>query len=145
MLLNTSPRIAGNSRSARRATRHNGGASPIASRGTLDTIGKELRAHAPFAILGALTGIVVMMVVVEAEVPRSFSAKLFWSLHPFHVLLGALATAGMYRLHSLGNLLATILIGYSGSIGIATLSKCIIPYLGEAILGLPNKGIHRRL
>ena len=40
------------------------------------------------------------------------------------------------------NLLLLILIGYIGSIGIATLSDSIIPYLGEILLDLPNKGIH---
>ncbi len=108
----------------------------------LSTIGKELKAHAPFTVVGALTGVAIMAVFVTADVPRSFSTKLFWGLHPLHVLLSALVTAGMYRLHSRGNLWATISIGYFGSIGIATLSDCIIPYLGEALLGLPNKGIH---
>jgi hypothetical protein len=35
-----------------------------------------------------------------------------------------------------------ILIGYTGTISIATLSDSIIPYLGEILLNLPNKGIH---
>lgn len=112
------------------------------SRSLLSAIGKELKGHAPFTVVGALTGVAIMAVFVTADVPRSFSEKLFWGLHPLHVLLSALVTAGMYRLHSRGNLWATISIGYFGSIGIATFSDCIIPYLGEALLGLPNKGIH---
>jgi len=36
----------------------------------------------------------------------------------------------MYRLRGKGKLWAAILIGYTGSIGIATLSDAIIPYLG---------------
>jgi hypothetical protein len=108
----------------------------------LGTIGKELRAHAPFSVAGALTGVVIMVVLASAEAPRAFSTTLFWGLHPLHVLLSALVTAGMYRLHSPGKLWATILVGYFGSIGIATLSDCIIPYLGESLLGLPNRGIH---
>ncbi|MGB2990623.1 MAG: hypothetical protein WBC98_11775, partial [Candidatus Zixiibacteriota bacterium] len=35
-----------------------------------------------------------------------------------------------------------LIIGYSGSIGIATISDSIIPYLGEVLLGMPNRGIH---
>ena len=35
-----------------------------------------------------------------------------------------------------------ILIGYLGSIGIATLSDSVIPFLGEVMFDLPNKGIH---
>ena len=34
------------------------------------------------------------------------------------------------------------LVGYVGSIGIATLSDCIIPYVGERLLGMPNPGPH---
>jgi hypothetical protein len=108
----------------------------------LSTIGKELKAHAPFSVAGALTGVVIMVVLASAEAPRAFSTTLFWGLHPLHVLLSALVTAGMYRLHSPGKLWKTILVGYFGSIGIATLSDCIIPYLGESLLGLPNRGIH---
>lgn len=108
----------------------------------LGILGKELKAHAPFTFVGALTGIAIMVILAVADVPRSFSSALFWGLHPLHVLLSALVTAGMYRLHSTGKLWATILVGYVGAIGIATLSDCIIPYLGESLLGLPNKGMH---
>ena len=142
MLLKTTRETAGNSSPAPGALRRASRVSMISSRSMLSTIGKELKAHAPFTVVGALTGVAIMAVFATAEVPRSLSAKLFWGLHPLHVLLSALVTAGMYRLHSQGNLRATISIGYFGSIGIATLSDCIIPYLGEAILGLPNKGIH---
>jgi hypothetical protein len=48
----------------------------------------------------------------------------------------------MFRLHSRASLWGTIAVGYAGSIGIATLSDCIIPYVGESVLGLPNNGIH---
>ena len=48
----------------------------------------------------------------------------------------------MYRVHSAGKLWTTILVGYVGSVGIATLSDCIIPYVGESLLNLPNKGVH---
>jgi hypothetical protein len=111
-------------------------------RGVLQTIGAELKAHAPFTGIGALTGITIMVILAWAAVPRSFSTMVFWGLHPLHVLLSALVTAGMYRLHGAGKLWATITIGYAGSVGIASLSDCLIPYLGESLLGLPNKGIH---
>ncbi len=111
-------------------------------RSALSIIGSELRAHAPFTITGALAGIFIMVALLVANVPRSFSAKLFWTFHPLHVLLSALVTAGMYRLHSRGNLWTTIAIGYFGSIGIATVSDCVIPYLGESLLGLPNRALH---
>jgi len=108
----------------------------------LKDIPNELKAHAPFTAFGALTGMGVMAVIVCAQVPRSASSTLFWTLHPLHVLLSALVTAAMYRLHGKGGLGATVLVGYLGSVGIATLSDSIIPYFGECLLGLPNRGIH---
>ncbi|MCK4463306.1 MAG: hypothetical protein KAU58_03240, partial [Candidatus Omnitrophica bacterium] len=35
-----------------------------------------------------------------------------------------------------------LIIGYAGSIGIATISDSLIPYLGETLLNMPNRGIH---
>jgi hypothetical protein len=105
-------------------------------------ITNELRIHAPFTAFGTITGIVIVAVMGHLNVPRWVSMKLFWTFHPIHVLLSALVTAGMYRLHGKGGWWQTILIGYFGSIGIATLSDCIIPYIGELLLDLPHKGIH---
>ena len=105
-------------------------------------ISKELRTHAPFTVFGAVIGILLIVVIVHTNVPRSVSEHLFHVCHPLHVLLSALVTAGMYRRHSKGSIWATILIGYFGSIGIATLSDCLIPYLGEYLLGFPNRGVH---
>jgi hypothetical protein len=102
----------------------------------------ELKAHAPFTFLGALTAIAVMGVSLCAHVPRPMFETLFWALHPSHVFLSALVTAGMYRLHGRGRLRATLLIGYFGSIGIGSLSDCVIPYVGEMLLDMPNRGIH---
>ena len=108
----------------------------------LKSIAKELHSHAPFTAFGALTGIVIMAAIVVAKAPRTLSVTLFWGFHPLHVLLSALVTAAMYRRHSKGNLLATLAIGYFGSVGIATLSDCLIPYVGEWLLNLPHRGIH---
>ncbi len=102
----------------------------------------ELKRHSPFTALGALTGVAIMVALVAADVPREVSHEIFWILHPLHVLLSALVTASMYRLRGSGNWLSTIVIGYLGSVGIATLSDSIIPYLGEWMLDLPNRGIH---
>jgi len=97
-------------------------------------ISKELRRHIPFTAVGAVSGILIMLLF--RNVPLTVSSRIFYTLHPMHVVLSALVTAGMYRLHSRGNFFFTLLIGYFGSIGIATLSDSIIPYLGEILLGL---------
>ncbi len=106
----------------------------------------ELKNHAPFTIFGAITGIVIM--VLFQKVSSKASYNIFYILHPMHVILSALVTASMYELHKCGrlktkcNLLILLIIGYVGSIGIATLSDSLIPYLGEVLLKMPNRGIH---
>ena len=55
-------------------------------------ISKELKAHAPFTMFGALTGIVIIVVIVYAQVPRSTSEHLFHICHPLHVLLSTSAS-----------------------------------------------------
>jgi len=108
----------------------------------LHAIARELRAHAPFTAFGTVTGIVIMAVVVHARLPRDVSAALFWTFHPLHVLLSALVTAAMYRLHGNRRVWPTLLIGYFGSVGIATVSDSLIPYVGEFLLNLPHRGLH---
>jgi hypothetical protein len=105
-------------------------------------IAKELKRHAPFTILGATTGIIIIFFFYR--LPFRTSYNIFYTLHPIHVVLSALVTASMYKLHRRGKVKIGILliIGYVGSIGIATISDSIIPYLGEVLLHLPNKEIH---
>jgi len=95
--------------------------------------------------LGAATGIIIMAIIVFGKVLPQVSLisyPIFYTLHPTHVVLSALVTTAMYKKYGNGKVWATILVGYFGSIGIATLSDSMIPYLGEMLLDLPNKGIH---
>ena len=113
----------------------------------LKLIAHELKHHAPFTALGAVTGIVVMVAIVFGNalpLVLPVSHTVFYILHPLHVALSAVVTTAMYKTHSQGQskLWAIILIGYFGSIGIGTLSDSVIPYLGEVLLDLPNRGIH---
>ena len=113
----------------------------------LKLIAHELKHHAPFTALGAVTGIVVMVAIVFGNalpLVSPVSHTVFYVLHPLHVALSAVVTTAVYKTHSQGRskLWAIILIGYFGSIGIGTLSDSVIPYLGEVLLDLPNRGIH---
>lgn len=106
------------------------------------TIFRELRAHVPFTLFGTLTGITILVTLVSAQASPAISTRLFWGLHPLHVLLSALVTTAMFTLHSRRSLWAMVAIGYVGSVGIATLSDCLIPYVGETLLDLPHRGLH---
>ena len=97
----------------------------------------QLARHAPFTALGAVVGIGIMVIIVFANAPRGISNALFYTLHPLHIVLSALATTAMYRLNGRGKLWLVVLIGYTGSIGIATLSDIVIPYLGGVLLNVP--------
>ena len=108
----------------------------------LRRIAHELRHHAPFTLGGTAMAAALLAVMAFARAPRGLSEGLFAVCHPLHVLLSAMVTAGMYRLHGRGRWWATILIGYVGSIGIATLSDCLIPYAGEFLLGMGRAGVH---
>jgi len=99
-------------------------------------IAKELKRHAPFTMFGATTGIVIVGIIVFCRVPPGISYNTFYILHPLHVVLSALVTTAIYKLHTHGKLWMAILIGYTGSIGIATLSDVIIPYIGAYLLGI---------
>lgn len=96
----------------------------------------ELREHAPFTAIGAVTGIIIMVIIIFGNVPSTVSQAVFYTLHPLHVILSALVTTAMYKKYSNGKIWVAILIGYLGSIGIATLSDSIIPYLGGALLDI---------
>jgi hypothetical protein len=95
----------------------------------------ELKNHAPFTLFGALTGIVLMVLFKNIE--QQTSEGLFYVFHPAHVLLSAMVTASMFQLHTKRRkFIMVLLIGFFGSIGIATLSDSLIPYIGELLLGM---------
>lgn len=112
---------------------------------------KELRHHGPFTLLGALGSVAAMMLLRRLApdfLTTARTADLFEFTHPMHVVLSAMVTAALYRnyrakdRHSRRGTLAVVLIGYFGSIGIATLSDCVVPYWAELLLGLEHAHAH---
>jgi len=106
-----------------------------------DALLRELRSHAPFTALGALSGIALMLLIVFARIPHEVSNHVFYVFHPAHVLLSALVTSAMYRRYK-GNLLLTVIIGYVGSVGIGTISDIILPHLGGWLVGAEMGHFH---
>jgi hypothetical protein len=108
-------------------------------------VGPELKRHIPFTLFGALTGIIIMVVIFFGNLLPNISPNskyLFFILHPLHIFLSALVTTTLYLKYTKKNFWLASLIGYLGSIGIATISDSIIPYLGEIILDLPHAEAH---
>ena len=104
-------------------------------RSRLANILAELKAHAPFTLFGALTGIAMMLLFRHLSEQTSY--HLFYVFHPTHVALSAIVTASLFRLYEkTKGFIIVLLIGYFGSIGVATLSDSIIPFFGESILGV---------
>jgi len=104
-------------------------------------IANELKRHAPFTLFGAATGVLIAWLIVAGFIPQTVSQPAFDVLHPFHVFLSAFTTAAMYRLHR-KRLIPAIIIGYLGSIGIATLSDIIFPHLSGRLIGMKMGHIH---
>lgn len=112
---------------------------------------KELRHHGPFTLLGALGSVAVILLIrfwAPGFLSTDRAADLFEFSHPLHVVLSAMVTAAIFRnykskaKHSQTGWLAVIAVGYVGSIGIATLSDCLIPYWAERLLGMERAQAH---
>jgi hypothetical protein len=101
----------------------------------LKHIGAELKGHAPFTIFGAVIGLLFMLLF--RNIASEKASAMFEVFHPGHVLLSAMVTASMFELHrKVNRFLLVLVVGVVGSIGIASLSDSVIPYIGERLLGL---------
>jgi hypothetical protein len=116
----------------------------------LTTIRNELKHHIGFTFFGAFLGIllitILQMLIGFKDLDKA--EEIFEVLHPLHVILSALATASMYRHQTCNHdkkechVPRLVVIGYIGSIGIATISDCIIPFLGETFIGMEDASLH---
>lgn len=92
----------------------------------------ELRAHAPFTLFGALTGIVLMFVF--RDISHETAHNLFYVFHPLHICLSAIVTAALYKRYAscekpgIKLFLKVLAVGYVGSVTIGTLSDSLIPF-----------------
>jgi hypothetical protein len=101
----------------------------------LKTILIELKNHAPFTMFGAVTGILCMILLRNLEYETS--RRIFYVFHPAHILLSTIVMTSMFELHSPARrLFGIFVVGFFGSVFLATLSDSIIPYIGELILGM---------
>jgi len=114
---------------------------------TVNRIVGELRHHLPFTVWGAVAGMLFM--ILFKDMPREAAHELFYVFHPLHILLSALVTASVFKLHTCPkgegkpcNLPLLFIIGFTGAIGVATLSDSIMPFVGEVLLDMPHREVH---
>jgi len=95
----------------------------------------ELKEHAPFTVFGSLLGVIFMWLFRGLDAGASYT--LFYIFHPGHVLLSSVTTTALFRRYSKrSSFIVIFLVGYIGSVGVATVSDSVIPYVGEILLGL---------
>ena len=105
----------------------------------LGIIVKELEGHAPFTLFGAFTGIACMLLFKNLD--HDTSEKIFYVFHPGHIFLSAIVIASIFQFHAKRkNVVAILLVGVIGSMGIGTLSDSLIPYAGEVVLKMRIEG-----
>jgi hypothetical protein len=105
----------------------------------------ELVHHLPLTLIGAGSGIILILIFALGgilENVENVSHTVFFILHPGHVLLSAIATTSLFLKYGKKKVWVALLVGIFGSLGIATLSDSIMPYIGELLLGLPQSEAH---
>jgi len=105
----------------------------------------ELKEHSPFTMFGAMTGILLMMML--RGMPHESAHGLFYVLHPAHVILSAFVTTAMYTRYCRASgktvmFWKVLIVGYLGAIGVGTLSDSLIPFWGEVLLDMPHREVH---
>jgi hypothetical protein len=111
----------------------------------LSLTGRELKEHAPFTIIGAFTGILLLVIIMVSgvlEEVHSVDETIFFILHPTHIFLSAWVTTSLYLKYGEKKLWVAIIIGFTGALGIATLSDSVIPFISELLLQLPHAHAH---
>jgi hypothetical protein len=95
----------------------------------LKRIGHELWHHIPYTAIGAVAGIIAMVLIIWLNVSQNTSEALFYTFHPLHLLLSAIVTTSLYMKNKKGPLWLAIIICYAGPVIIGTLSDAIIPFI----------------
>ncbi len=106
----------------------------------------ELKEHFPFTLFGALTGVILLMLL--RNVSHGVSHNLFYLFHPAHIVLSAIVTASLYKSYLINEkneivkFVKVLIVGYVGAIVIGTLSDSLIPYWGENLLDMEAAHAH---
>ncbi len=106
----------------------------------------ELKEHAPFTMLGAVSGVMLMMAF--RDISHDTAHTLFYVFHPLHICLSAVVTTALYKRYlsngqtGIKMFLKVAAVGYVGSVAVGTVSDSLIPYWGEILLEMPHPHAH---
>jgi hypothetical protein len=99
----------------------------------MNRIFRELKEHAPFTLFGAATGIIVMLMVIVLRIDHKSLEPAFEGFHALHIFLSAIVTTALYMRYK-DNIAAAFIIGFVGSVGVATISDVVFPHHGGALM-----------
>lgn len=109
----------------------------------------ELRRQTPYTFLATAAGMVVVILIVLATGGRTSRVLVsyYFGMHVAHVFFAAIATTSMYCYfsemnHQKNNSWSILAVGYLGSVGIATMTDALIPYVAERMMSLPYATPH---
>ena len=94
----------------------------------------ELKHHLPFTLLATSIGIIVV-IFFNFILNISIGKQAFEILHPLHVIVSALASAGIFYKYK-KNFILAIVTGVISAIIVGSVSDVILPFLGAKILFL---------
>ena len=94
----------------------------------------ELKKHIPFTILATLIAILTTIFIIY-WIKKDISEEFFHILHPLHILVSSIVTAGIFYKYK-KSFIQALLIGVTGAIIIGSISDIIFPYLGGIIFNL---------
>lgn len=106
----------------------------------------ELKEHSPFTMFGAAIGIIFMLSF--KNISYQTSHNIFYLLHPAHIFLSAIVTTSIYKKYtkdepaSAKKFIKILIVGYTGSVLIGTLSDSLIPFWGEFLMNMPHREHH---
>ena len=96
----------------------------------------ELKEYIPFTLLATILAVIISLTFYKTKLPET----LFELIHPLHIGVSAIVTAGIFYKYK-KSILPAILVAITGSIIIGSLSDVIFPYLGGLIFNL-NTSFH---
>jgi len=103
-------------------------------------IKKEMQHHLPYTIWSVAIGLAIVgllqFIAQVGGVNMSEPAHgLFHIFHALHALFSAAATTAMFWKHE-RDWLKAVLVGFTGTVGVCTISDVFLPYIAGTLLGV---------